>query len=145
MGLERGDENNSLASGHLEDRRPGADDMTPSQDRPSAAGLPRRRPLGTRLAIYVALSVATVVILVMAAGTFIAQSQMDGDLRETAEVTAFAVADDIELRPDSVPPDTLVAVLRSFLDAAADLESITVYRASGGAVQTVVSTATVPT
>ena len=126
MDRERGDENNSLASRHLEDPRADAGHMRPSQDRPSAAGPPRRRPLGTRLAVYVALSVATVVTLVMAAGTFIAQSQMDGDLRETAEVTAFAVADDIELRPDSVPPDTLVAVLRSFLDAAADLESITV-------------------
>lgn len=98
-----------------------------------------------RLAASVALSVATVVTLVMAAGIVIAQNQMDGDLRETAEVTAVAVADDIELRADSVPPDTLIAVLRSFLDAASDLDSITVYRATGNTVRAIVSTATVPT
>ena len=35
--------------------------------------------------------------------------------------SAVAVADDIGLRPDSVPVDTLIAVLRSFLDTASEI------------------------
>src|SRR5689334_16585544 len=53
--------------------------------------------LGTRLALSVALSVATVISLVAMAGAFIAGQQIETDLRETARVTAVAVGDDIEL------------------------------------------------
>jgi len=50
----------------------------------------------------VTLSVAAVITAITFVGTLIAQRQLDSDLRETAEVTAFAVADDIELRPEPV-------------------------------------------
>ena len=73
-----------------------------AQDRPTATRSPRRLALGTRLAIYVPLSVAAVITVIMFAGTLIAERQLDNDLRETAEVTAFAVADDIELRPEPI-------------------------------------------
>ena len=57
-------------------------------------------PLGTRLAFFVALSVAAVVTVLTLAGARIARQQIDGDLRETAQVTAVGLADDIELRQD---------------------------------------------
>ena len=114
-----------------------------AQDRPTAARLPRRPALGTRLAIYVTLSVAAVITVIMFAGTLIAERQLDRDLRETAEVTAFAVADDIELRPEPVSADTLVPVLRSFMSAAGNLRSITVFRSAGDQVETLVSTSVV--
>jgi signal transduction histidine kinase len=114
-----------------------------AHDRPTAARSPRRLALGTRLTIYVTLSVAVVITVITFAGTRVAQRQLDNDLRETAEVTAFAVADDIELRPEPVSADALVPVLRSFMNAAPDLRSITVFRATDGAVETLVSTSVV--
>ena len=119
-----------------------ADPGAAAHDRPTAARSPRRLALGTRLTIYVTLSVAAVITLIVFAGTLIAQRQLDNDLRETAEVTAFAVADDIELRQDPVAGD-LVPVLQSFMNAAPDLRSITVFRAVDGRVETVVSTSLV--
>ena len=86
------------------------------------------------------LSVAAVITLITAVGTLIAERQLDNDLRETAEVTAFAVADDIELRLEPVSADALVPVLRTFINAAPDLRSITVFRAVDGKPETVVST-----
>ena len=79
-----------------------ADPGAAAQDRPTAARSPRRLALGTRLAIFVTLSVAAVITLMTFAGTLIAQRQLDNDLRETAQVTAVAVADDIELRQEPV-------------------------------------------
>src|SRR5258705_8377620 len=114
-----------------------------AQDRPTAARSPRRLALGARLTIYVTLSVAAVITLITFAGTFIAQRQLDNDLRETAEVTAFAVADDIELRQEPVAADALVPVLQSFMNAAPDLRSITVFRAIDGHTETLVSTSVV--
>lgn len=114
-----------------------------AQDRHTQARSPRRLTLGTRLTVYVTLSVAAVITVITFVGTLIAERQLDNDLRETAEVTAFAVADDIELRPQPVPADALVPVLRSFLSAAPDLRSITVFRAANGRAETVVSTSVV--
>ena len=114
-----------------------------AQDRPSATRLPRRLALGTRLTISVTVSVAVVIALITFAGARIAQQQLDNDLRETAEVTAFAVADDIELRPEPLSADALVPVLRSFMNAAPDLRSITVFRATDGRPEILVSTSVV--
>jgi len=121
------------------DDEPGA----AAQDRPTTARSPRRLALGTRLTIYVTLSVAAVITLITFVGTLIAQRQLDNDLRETAEVTAFAVADDIELRQEPVSGDPLVPVLRSFMNAAPDLRSITVFRSVNGQAEMLVSTSIV--
>jgi signal transduction histidine kinase len=122
---------------------PAATADTAVHDRPTAARSPRRLALGTRLTIYVTLSVAAVITVITFVGTLIAQRQLDNDLRETAEVTAFAVADDIELRPEPVASEPLVPVLRSFMNAAPDLRSITVFRAVDGRAETLVSTSVV--
>jgi signal transduction histidine kinase len=114
-----------------------------AHDRPTPARSPRRLALGTRLTISVTLLVAAVITLITFVGTLIAQRQLDNDLRETAEVTAFAVADDIELRQETVAEDALVPVLRSFMNAAPDLRSITVFRAVDGRAETLVSTSVV--
>jgi signal transduction histidine kinase len=122
---------------------PAATADTAAQNRPTAARSPRRLALGTRLTIYVTLSVAAVITAITFVGTLIAQRQLDNDLRETAEVTAFAVADDIELRPEPVASEPLLPVLRSFMNAAPDLRSITVFRAVDGRAETLVSTSVV--
>ena len=114
-----------------------------AHDRPTTARLPRRRALGTGLTLWVTLMVALVITLITFVGTLIAQRQLDNDLHETAEVTAFAVADDLELRPEPITAETLVPVLRSFMNAAPDLRSITVFRAVDGRAETLVSTSVV--
>jgi len=122
---------------------PAAEPGATAHDRPTPAQSPRRLALSTRLTIWVTLLVALVITLITLVGTLIAQRQLDNDLRETAEVTAFAVADDIALRQDTVAEDALVPVLRSFMNAASDLRSITVFRAVDGRAETLVSTSVV--
>jgi signal transduction histidine kinase len=114
-----------------------------AQDRPTAARSPRLPALGTRLTVSVTLLVAAVITLITYVGTLIAQRQLDNDLRETAEVTAFAVADDVELRQEPIAEDALVPVLRSFMNAAPDLRSITVFSAVDGHAETLVSTSVI--
>jgi len=122
---------------------PAAEPGATAHDRPTPAQSPRRLALSTRLTIWVTLLVALVITLITLVGTLIAQRQLDNDLRETAEVTAFAVADDIALRQETVAEDALVPVLRSFMNAASDLRSITVFRAVDGRAETLVSTSVV--
>lgn len=114
-----------------------------AHDRLTAARSPRRLALVSRLTISVTLLVAAVITLITFVGTLIARRQLDNDFRETAEVTAFAVADDIELRQDPVADDALMSVLRSFMNAAPDLRSITVFRAIDGRAETLVGTSVV--
>jgi signal transduction histidine kinase len=113
-----------------------------THDRPTATQSPRRA-LATRLTLWVTLMVALVITLITFVGTLIAQRQLDNDLHETAEVTAFAVADDLELRQEPIAADTLVPVLRSFMNAAPDLRSITVFRGVDNRAQMLVSTSVV--
>ena len=122
-----------------------ADDSHPAaHDRPTTTRTPRRGALATRLTLWITLMVALVITLITFIGTLIAQRQLDNDLHETAEVTAFAVADDLELRPEPIAADTLVPVLRSFMNAAPDLRSITVFRAVDGRAETLASTSVIP-
>jgi signal transduction histidine kinase len=118
-------------------------DAASLQDRPTATPLPRYVPLGTRLAIFVALTVAAVITLLTFAGTRIAKRQIDGDLRETAQVSAVALADDIELRQEPWNAEALVPVLRDFMNAGTDLRSISVFRADRGTAVPVISTSVV--
>lgn len=84
--------------------------------------------LRTRLAVAVALSVALVISVLSVAGTRLAERRLGDDLRETAYVTAVAVADDLELRPEPVAGDAIAPVLHDFMTAAPSLRSIFVFR-----------------
>ena len=109
------------------------------QDRHSAAGLPRLR-LGTRLALLVALSVAGVVGAMTVAGVRLAARQMEAELRETARLTAVAVADDVELSTAPINGEDLVPVLQDYMTAAFDLYSISVFRKQDGTAVPLAST-----
>jgi two-component system NtrC family sensor kinase len=111
----------------------------PRHDRHTTAGSPRFR-LGTRLAALVALSVAGVVGAMTVAGVRLAARQMESELRETARVTAVAVADDLELARAPMNGDDLVPVLRDYMTAAFDLYSISVFRSEGGTAVPLAST-----
>lgn len=111
-------------------------------DRHTPAGSPRLR-LGTRLAVLVALCVAGVVGVLTVAGVRLAARQMEAELRETARVTAVAVADDLELSAAPMNGDELVPVLRDYMTAAFDLFSISVFRAQDGKAVPLASTSIV--
>lgn len=100
-------------------------------------------PLATRLALFVALSVAGVIGVLTFAGAWIAKRQLDGNLRETARVTAVALADDIELRQDPWRREALVPVLQDFMNAGTDLRSIAVFRVENGTAVPVINTSIV--
>src|SRR3954462_8817697 len=110
----------------------------------AAGGAGRTLTLGTRLALSVALSVATVISLVAMAGAFVAGQQLEADLRETARVTAAALADKIELRGEPATRDTLLPLLRNFVTAAADLTAISIFDATTASPQLVASTSALP-
>jgi hypothetical protein len=84
-----------------------------------------------------------VVTLLTFAGTRFAKRQIDSDLRETAQITAIALADDIELRQEPWNAEALVPVLRDFMNAGTDLRSISVFRADRGTAVPVISTSVV--
>ena len=80
----------------------------------------------------VALSVAAVLATVTIVAITIANIQVDADVRETARVTAVALADEIELHDEPVARETLVPLLRRFMTAATDLDSIDVFHIENG-------------
>ena len=90
----------------------------------------RTLTLGTRLGLSVALSVATVISLVAMAGAFVAGQQLETDLRETARVTAVALSDAIELRAEPPTREALLPLLNNFINAAVDLNAISVFDAT---------------
>src|SRR3954471_19645905 len=115
--------------------------MPAETPRAAAAGRAGRTlTLGTRLALSVALSVATVISLVAMAGAFVAGQELEADLRETARVTAVALADEIELRHEPPTREALLPMLRNFMNAAVDLYAISVFDATSNPPQLVVWT-----
>ena len=96
--------------------------------------------LRTRLALAVALSVAVVISGLTVAGTRLAERRIEDDLRETAYVTAVAVADDFELRPEQIGGETIASVLHDFMTAAPSLRAISVFRLENGEPVLVAST-----
>jgi two-component system NtrC family sensor kinase len=115
-----------------------------AHNRPSGAKWPRRLSLRMRLGLSVAVSVAAVVTVVTVVGMQLAQQRLADDLRETALVTAVAVADDIELRPEWTTPEGLSPTLHDFMAAAPSLRSISVFRAGDQGPSLVASTSSVP-
>jgi signal transduction histidine kinase len=116
----------------------------PTQGRPSVAAWPRVFSLGTRLALAVTLSVAIVIGSLAIVGLRLLERRLDADLRETARVTAAAVADDIELRPDPLSGAAIAPALHDFMAAAPSLQAITVFRVAPGELSVLASTSSAP-
>ena len=114
------------------------------QGRPTVAAWLRGVSVGTRLALAVTVSVALVIGLLAVIGLRLIEQRLDTDLRETARVTAAAVADDIELRPDPLSGAAIAPALHDFMAAAPSLQAITVFRAGPGEPQVLASTSSAP-
>ena len=101
---------------------------------------PRRPATGARLAAWVALSVSIVLAAATFAAVLLAERQLDADLRETARVTAVALADEIELQDPPITRERLAPLLGDFMNAANDLEAIHVFVAANDTVELLAST-----
>jgi signal transduction histidine kinase len=105
------------------------------QDRPNEASWPALRSVRLKLVIAGALGVAVVIVLLTAVGFGIAERRLEEDLRETARLTAVAVADDLELRAASMESAEVAAVLREFLNAVPSVRDITLFTTAGDGVR----------
>src|SRR5919109_3088408 len=112
--------------------------------RPTVAAWPRMISVGARLALTVAVSVAVVIGSLTFIGLRYGEKRLEDDLRETARVTAAAVADDLELRPDPITGEAIAPTLHEFVSAAPSLQSITVFRADHGRPSVIASTSSAP-
>jgi len=115
-----------------------------AQARPTVAAWPRTVSVGARLALAVAVSVALVIGSLTFIGLRIGAQRLESDLRETARVTAAAVADDLELRPDPISREAIAPALHEFMSAAPSLQSITVFRAGEETPSVIASTSSAP-
>jgi signal transduction histidine kinase len=96
-------------------------------ERPTGARWPALRALRLKLVIAGAVWVAVVIGLLTAAGFSIAENRIEEDLRDTAHLTALAVADDIELRTEPIGDPATQATLQEFRDAAPSVRDIALF------------------
>jgi signal transduction histidine kinase len=102
--------------------------------RHSGAGWPALRSLRLKLILAAAVWVAVVVGALTVAALGLAERRLEQDLRETAQLTALGVADDIELRPESLNDQAVGVMLHEFLTAAPQIRDIALYTVTGDSV-----------
>src|SRR6266545_892772 len=110
--------------------------------RPTGAKLRGALSLRARLAILVALSTAIVIGIEAFLEIRVFERAVEHDLVETARLTAMAMADDYELRPDPVDIAALSADLHELVASAPMLRTLTVIQVNGTQPAVVASTST---
>jgi signal transduction histidine kinase len=103
-----------------------------AQERHNEATWPALRSLRLKLVIAGTALVAVVIGVLTAAGLGIAQRRLEDDLRNTARLTAIAVADDLELRTGTIDSADVTAILHEFLDAAPLVRDISLFTTGAG-------------
>jgi two-component system NtrC family sensor kinase len=117
---------------------------------PDAAGAAQRRPTGAkmskglslrlRLAVLVALSTFAVIGIEAYLEIRVFEREVEGDLLETARLTALAVADDYELRIDPIDRAALAADLHEFVLTTPSLRTLSIVEVSDDTPTVVAST-----
>ena len=116
------------------------------QIRHGVAGWRPAMSLRVRLAVLVALALAVVIGATTYWETRTFEAALDRSLRETAQSTAEAVADDLELRPEpfmtsvAAGATELDSMLREFLEAVPALREVTIVTGDGSAARVLAST-----
>ena len=98
-----------------------------AHSRHTGAGWPALRSLRLKLILAAALWIAVVIGVLTVAALELAERRLEQDLRETARLTALGVADDIELRPESLSDPAMGLILHEFLIAAPQVRDIALY------------------
>jgi two-component system NtrC family sensor kinase len=112
----------------------------PPQHRPTGAKLRTGLSLRARLALLVALSTAVVIGLEAYLETRVFERAVRSDLIETARLTALAVADDYELRPEPVDITELSADLHELVLGTPSLRTLTIVQVGADTSKIVAST-----
>jgi signal transduction histidine kinase len=118
--------------------------LAPAQERPTGAAWPSVRSLRMKLVFAGALWVALVIGLLTAAGLGFGERRLEEDLRETARLTAVAVADDVELRADPPGSVAVTSTLHDFLDAATSVRDIALFTLDDGVLHQALGTSSAP-
>ena len=101
--------------------------------RHTGAGWPAVRSLRLKLILAAAAWIAIVIGVLTVAAIGLAERRLEQDLRETARLTALGVADDIELRPESLNDPAMGVTLHEFLTTAPQVRDIALYAVTGEA------------
>jgi len=118
-----------VVTGSSGDFVPGSEPDAAAQERHNEATWPPLHSLRLKLVIAGTAWVAVVIGVLAAAGLGIAQRRLEDDLRNTARLTAIAVADDLELQDEAIGPPAVNAILHEFLDAAPLVRDISLFTA----------------
>ncbi len=119
------------------------DPIAAAQQRPSGAKLRPAISLRLRLALLVALSVATVIGIEAFLEIRVFERTVEHDLLDTARVTALAVADDYELRTEPVDTVALSTDLHDLVGTAPTLRTLTIVQVNGDVPTVIASTSSV--
>ena len=103
-----------------------------THDRPSVAAIPWLRSLRVRVAVFLAVAVAAVISVTTYVELRQFERVVERELREAGQLTAMAVADDLELREGPLRPDELPRYLHEFIDAAPEIRSVSVVTMTPG-------------
>jgi two-component system NtrC family sensor kinase len=112
------------------------------QQRPSGAKMRPVLSLRLRLAVLVALSIATVIGIEAFLEIRVFERTVERDLLDTARITALAVADDYELRTDPFDTASLSTDLHDLAASTPTLRTLTIVQVSGDSSSVVASTST---
>lgn len=113
-----------------------------TQRRPTGAKLRRGLSLRARLAMLVTLSTAIVIGIEAFLEIRVFERAVERDLRETARLTAVAVADDYELRTEPLDAAALAADLHELVLTAPMLRTLTIVQVTGDTPAVLASTST---
>ncbi len=113
-----------------------------AQERPAAALVPASLSLRLRLTIFVICATAVVIGVSMWLETSLFERTVEKELLGTSQVTAIAIADDFELRPDPPSPGELSNVLHDFKREEPALQRVSIVRLEHGVSSIYASTST---
>ena len=115
-----------------------------AHSRHSEARWPSLRSLRFKLGLAAALWVAVVMGVLTVAALGIAETRLEQDLRDTARLTALAVADDLELRNEPLTDPAIGTTVHEFLGAAPQVRDITLFAVSAEGIQYAQGTSSAP-
>ena len=112
---------------------PGTPLMTSSTSRDGRArvGFLRPRSLRARLALFLGATIAVVIGAATYLQSRLVESTLDAELADTARLSAWAAADEIELRENAADPDAVRQRLLEFIETVPEVGSISLVTLDG--------------
>jgi two-component system NtrC family sensor kinase len=113
-----------------------------TQERPAAALVPSVLSLRARLTIFLVVATALIIGVSMWLETDLFERTVETELLNTTQLTALAIADDFELRPDPPGPEGLSNILHDFKREVPSLQRVSIIKVENGVQSVYASTST---